>query len=377
MQDTQMPSEPTQPVDPLAQQTSAPGGAPAGPPTPPPPPWAQPPRRRSIGRAILLITGVVVLIGSIMLNVLLAILAVGQLDGGFRHVTISEGKASQVVAVYKVQGAIDGDAVRKFAGFYNEVKDNRNVKAVVLRVNSPGGGVSASDQIHHLVTRLQAKGKKVVVSMGAVAASGGYYISASADEIFAEPTTITGSIGVVMAWPVIRGTLEKIGMETVVIKSSHARGWKDEGSFLQQPQAHHRKHLQGLLDNIQTRFEKVVLAGRGDRLKPRQASYTVSAGGDDPGTIEITETEPLNGKVYLSDEAKQLGLIDSVGYLSDAIDRAAALAGLDRPRVVRYDLRRSLLAELLEARSNPLLGVSIKGLDEFQTPRLLMMWKAE
>lgn len=356
---------------------------PAGMPVPPPPaqpfhPPAQPtfviqqPRRGSLARRIVLGFGCLVLAGSLLINLyLIALLAAG-LEGKFTTTTIRSGRDDQVVAIYDLVGIIDGKAASQFTLFCREIIDDSDIQAVVLRVESPGGGVGASDRIHHQVQRLQAKGKTVVVSMGSVAASGGYYVSASAHEILAEPTTVTGSIGVIMAWPVMRGTLEKIGVEPIVLKSTHADTWKDEGSWIDKPTALHRKHLQKLLDDIQEKFETIVRNGRGARLKTRTAGLD-SAEGD----VRYTEIEPLNGKVYLADEALELGLIDRIGYLSDAADRAAKLAKLDDPKILRYQIRRGLLTELLQGNSAPRFDLSIKTLDEFQTPRILLMWKVQ
>lgn len=318
-----------------------------------------------------------VLFVSILMNFYLIAVLAASLDGKFSTTTIREGQEDQTIAVYAVEGIIDAEAAEHFARFYAEIKGD-DVKAVVLRVDSPGGGVTSSDQIHHLIGKLRKDGKKVVVSMGGVAASGGYYISAGADEIIAEPTTITGSIGAIMGWLVIRGTLEKIGMETVMIKSSNARGWKDEISSFKLPDPRQRKHLQEILDKIQVKFEDVVRTGRGSRLKTREATYALEVGeGDEAREVTVTETEPLNGKIYLAEESKELGLIDGIGYLTEATDRAAALAGLTDAKVVRYEIRRGLLAELVGAKSSRGLELNIKSLDEFQTPRIMLIWKAE
>jgi len=345
-------------------------------PAPAPAPQWQQPARRSLGRRVLLAVLGMLFVCSVMLNVFLAGLLAVQIDGGFRTTVTKEGSFQQTIAVYEVDGVITDRTARRFAAFCKEIEDDSNVKAVVLRVNSPGGGMSASDQIHHMVGRLRKQGKKIVVSMGAVAASGGYYISAGADEIVAEPTTVTGSIGVMMAWPVIRGTLEKIGIEAVVMKSSNARAWKDEGSILSMPNAHQAEHLQEILDIFQAKFEQIVRSGRGSKLVTRTNSYAVRAGdSEDAPERTVTETEPLNGKIYLSDQAARLGLIDAVGYLTEAIDRAARLAGLGQPRAVRYEARHSLLTEMLQNRRQALFALDVHGLDEIQTPRILLMWK--
>jgi len=346
----------------------------------PPPAYQQHPPRRSSGwRVVFWIFLVLILGGSIVMNlVLLAVVAAqfGDIDAaGLATHTMRSGSASETVAVYNVSGIIDGSAVARFRQFFNSVVDNSNVKAVVLRVDSPGGGVTASDQICNMVKELRSAGKTVVVSMGSLAASGGYYISAPADEIYAEETTITGSIGVIAGWVVLKGTLDKIGAEPITVKSSHARSWKDEMSITSRPQDYQLKHIQDVLDEMQTRFEEVVQAGRGRKLKTRPEEVQVT--GEDGKTCTHTNTEPFNGKIYLASEAKDLGLIDQIGYQDAAIDRAAALAGLSSPKVVRYARRKTLMETLVDGKSDASFKIDAALIDRLQTPRFMMLWKAE
>ena len=352
------------------------------PPAPPPGPGPARPRRgTSTWIIVLLILCLLGLAGSVVVNVLL----LADVDVAFEHggrgmqtSVVRAGSRSETVALYTVQGILDGRSAARFEQFYKAVIDDNNVKAVVLRVASPGGGVTASDQMCELVKRLRSKGKKVVVSMGSLAASGGYYISAPANEIYAEPTTITGSIGVIAGWVVLKGTLDKIGAEPVIIKSSHAEGWKDEMSSLSAPHDYQRRHVQSVLDELQKRFEDEVQAGRGNRLKTRSATYEIPPRDDGAEPKRHSETEPFNGKIYLASKAKALGLIDRIGYQDAAITRAAALAGLSRHRVVRYTRRRGMMEILLESRTRG--GAVEQGvhlLDKLQTPRFLMMYKAD
>jgi len=274
MENNQSPSQQTPSV--ASASASIGGGAP---PTPPPPPWwASQPRRSSPIKRILLGLGTLLFVLSILMNVYLLVLVAARLEDGFDKTTIRRGKEDQTVAIYEIAGIIDDGVVRRFSRFYSEVKKDRNVKAVVLRVASPGGGVTAADQIHHLVKDLAGRGKTIIVSMGGVAASGGYYISAPAQEIIAEPTTVTGSIGVLMVWPILTGTLEKLGIEMVMMKSANAEGWKDEVGYLKKPDSRQRRHLQELLDKIQSDFESVVRAGRGGRLKTRKVTIKIGDG---------------------------------------------------------------------------------------------------
>ena len=370
------------PPTPPATEITTPPGA-----TPPPLPAAQPaavyyappPRRSSFARMIFRVLAGFIFLMSIVINIYLAAALVVQIEAPFTYSTIRPGKEAQTIAVYEIKGVLDGKAAAHMQRFCKEVMNDKNVKAVVLRVDSPGGSVGASDQMYKMVHQLKTKGlKKVVVSMGAVAASGGYYISAAAHEIVAEPTTVTGSIGVLMNWLVVKGTMDKLGVESMLLKSTGARGWKDEISPFRKPDERQRKHLQAILDKLQDRFETVVRLGRGVRLKERKVTYPIRVGtGEDARTVQHTEIEPLNGKVYLPDEAKEFGLIDRKGYLSDAIDRAKALADLDEPRVIRYKRRKKLMEELLGVEGPAGLKLDAAVLDRLQTPRLLMLWKVE
>lgn len=340
---------------------------------------AEPAKKKSWLRRFMLALFICIFLLSIVMNGYLIILLGVRLRAGFDKAVIRDGAEDQVVAVYSVSGILDDEAAGMFSRFHDTIARNSNVKAVVLRVNSPGGGVAASDRMSEIVRRLKDKSKmKVVVSMGGVAASGGYYMSAPADEIFAEQATITGSIGVIAQWPVLQEALKKIGVEPVIVRSTRARGWKDDISLFHKPDARQHERLQEVLDKMQERFEQVVRDGRGKRLKTREASYTLDIVKDGrPQTVEHTEHEPFNGKVYLAREAVELGLIDRVGYLPEAIDRAARLAGLSDPRVIRYKARRGLLAELLFGRAPPAEFDVRKALDDLQAPRIEAIWRPE
>jgi len=374
--------EPLSDSSPKLQPIGVPAGPwPAHPPMPPPgmPPGGPARKRTATWMIVLLVLAGLGLVASVVVNVLL----LADVGTDFeRRVAMSTtvlqaGKRDQTVALYAVNGIIDGRATAQFRQFYESVANDRNVKAVVLRVDSPGGGVTASDQICEMVKGLRTKGKIVVVSMGSMAASGGYYISAPADEIYAEDTTITGSIGVIAGWLVLKGTLDKIGAEPIVIKSSHSEGWKDSMSSFRRPKDYHRRHLREVLDQLQQRFEETVQAGRGKRLKTRSVTYDIPADEDGKPPVRHTETEPLNGKIYLAAKARELGLIDRIGYQDAAIRRAAQLAGLTRKRVVHYSRRRTMMERLIEGRSDGSLKIGLDLLEKLQTPRFMMIWKAE
>jgi protease-4 len=325
--------------------------------------------KRTIGKIAV---GLLVL--SLLVNVYLLFL-LGLAYAGrkpLRTTVITPGDAKQVVAVFNISGLLEQEEARLVEEFCRQVKDQEEVKAVVLRVVSGGGGVSACDEIYTLLKDLKAgTGKKIVVSMGAAAASGGYYIAVPADRIVAEPTTVTGSIGVLAVCPVLKGTLEKIGVKMMIVRSSHARPWKAAPNIFEEPLDYQMKELQQVLDAMQDRFETVVRQERGEKLKVSTSQNTYVGPDSRPYTLE--EVAPFNGRVYLAEDAKRIGLVDEVGYLEDALAAAARLAGLSRPKVVEYSKRKSLLEEIGFASGAG--SVDLKALQEVQTPRIMMVWK--
>ena len=346
----------------------------------------QQPARRSSGWKILLWVFIVLVLGlSVLLNMVLLGTVGARLEakGVLARQTIEHGANDETIAVYNVSGVIDGQAVSQFSQFYKAIVGDPDVKAVVLRVNSPGGGVTASDQIHNMVKKIRNNGKVVVVSMGALAASGGYYISAPADEIIAEKTTITGSIGVITGWFVFKGTLDKIGAEAMTVKSSNADVWKDAMSATASPQEYQINHIRDILDEMQTRFEDVVKKGRVDRKRNNKSKLhlkteNVQVADKNGRTVTRQTIEPFNGKVYLAKKAKTLGLIDDIGYETDAIERAKALASLSKANVVRFVRRRTFMESIFDGKTNSApLTIDRNLLDQLQTPKFMMLWKAE
>ncbi len=213
------------------------------------------------------------------------------------------------IGVVEVFGVIadSREVIEQLHGF----RDNDNIKAVVLRIDSPGGGVGPSQEIHDEIKAIDAQ-KPVVVSMGSVAASGGYYIAASAREIVANPGTITGSIGVIMEFTNFQELLDKIGLSSVVVKSGE---YKDIGSSVREMSAQEREILQNLIDDVHSQFVSSVAAGRNlDEQSVRQLA---------------------DGRIFSGRRAMDMGLVDRMGNLQVAIGRAAELAGIDgKPNVV-------------------------------------------
>jgi protease-4 len=333
-----------------------------------------PPRRRSLIGRLMRGLFVLIFLVSILLNVYLALLLAVSLQPPLEAKTLEEGAADQVVAVYAVEGMIGDKAAALFDTFYRLVRDDDNIRAVVVRVNSTGGAAAASDRIHHMVQSIRQNLKRpVVVSMGGYALSGGYYIAAGADEIYAEPNTLTGSIGVIAIWPVIKDFTEKHGLQVVTIRSTPAQRWKaKEYNPFESPEPRIRRQIQGALDYVHARFEQVVRDGRGKKLQTKEAQVTVN--GEDGKETTYTETEPLNGRSYVAGRAEELGLIDKVGYLHDAAAGAAKLAGLTKPKVVQYAERKGLMERMFGHRTSL---IDAKVIDRLTAPRIMLLWSAE
>lgn len=205
-------------------------------------------------------------------------------------------------------------------------RTNPTVKAIVLRINSPGGGVAPSQEIYEEILKTRQTNKKpIVTSMGSVAASGGYYIASATDLIMANPGTITGSIGVLLQVPNISGLMQKIGVKSVVVKSGQH---KDLASPTREMTEAERQILQSMLDDVHSQFIDVVAKGRQlDREK-------VAALAD--------------GRIFSGREAQSIGLVDQLGNLQDAIERAGALAGIHgKPTVIEERKKGLFLINLL------------------------------
>jgi protease-4 len=233
------------------------------------------------------------------------------------------------VAVVEVEGVIGVGAERgldpeSIIRTLGEYRDDPSVRAVVLRIDSPGGVVAPTQEIFTAVRRLREAKKPVVASLGSIAASGGYYVAVSADRIFASPGTLTGSIGVVMQLANVEGLLKKVGVEYVVVK---AGAYKDVGNFARAMTPEERRILQSLLDDVYDQFITAVAEGRG--LEPQAVR----------GFAE--------GRIYSGRQAQGLKMVDELGGLEDAIEAAAKMAGLPPKPKVLYPRRRFSLRELL------------------------------
>ena len=250
------------------------------------------------------------------------------------------------IAIVELEGLIVDvdDQVRELRAY----RDNPGIRAVVLRINSPGGAVAPTQELYGAIRRLREAGKPVVASLGAVAASGGYYIAVAADQIYANPGTLTGSIGVVMQMANLNALMKKVGVEYVVVKAGE---FKDVGNFARPMTAEERRILQALLDDVHGQFIAAVADGRKlDRAVVRRFA---------------------DGRVFSGTQAKALHMIDELGGLEDAVEGAATLAGLPKPPRVIGPRRRFSIVDLLRNQLG-LTGLATPTLPLLKTPLYLM-----
>jgi len=231
----------------------------------------------------------------------------------------------EAVGVIEIEGAITDarDTIEHIRRF----REDEDIKAIVVRIDSPGGAVGPSQEIYREIRKTVGT-KKVVASMGAVAASGGYYVACATDGIVANPGTITGSIGVIMGYTNFRQLLDKIGMVPVVIKSGP---YKDTGSPTREMRDDEREILQSITTNIHEQFVTAIAEGRKmDRAQVEQAA---------------------DGRIFTGEDAKARGLVDRLGNFEDALEWAGELGGIDGEVIPVYarDEKLSLLRYLMSS----------------------------
>jgi len=238
----------------------------------------------------------------------------------FERITVRIHK--RILGLVEIQGLLL--SAKPFVGEIERFRKLPSVRAIVLRVDSPGGAVVPSQEICEAIRRAREH-KPVIASMGSVAASGGYYVASAAEKIYANPGTLTGSIGVVMHLRNLQGLLSKFGVSGAVIKSGQ---FKDAGSPYRKMTPREEQFLQGVSDDIYDQFVDAVCRGRG--LKR-----------------ELVE-QLADGKVYTGRKAKELGLVDELGGLETAIQETGKRVGIpEEPRVVAFKRRRRSLADHL------------------------------
>ncbi len=230
-----------------------------------------------------------------------------------------------VVGLVRIKGGIfDSRAVISSLG---KLRRTPRVKSLLLRINSPGGAVGPTQEIYEEIQRFRRTGRKVVASLGSVAASGGYYIAVAADKIYANPGTITGSIGVIMVVPNAEKMIDALGLKFTIIKSAP---YKDLGSPLRKMGKGDRKILQRLIDDTYGQFVRAVSEGR---KIPMEVVLRIA-----------------DGRIYSGERAKELGLVDKLGDQWDATLEAARLANISgEPMVLEFKAEGSLFSFLKQS----------------------------
>jgi len=282
------------------------------------------------------------------------------------------GKGKEKILIVEISGIISEEEKRGIAGLSGEpdmvarIKEelktaakDKHVKAVILRINSPGGTVTASDMIYHEIEQFKKKtNNKVIACIMDLGASGGYYVAVSADRIVAHPTTVTGSIGVIMLNLSVEGLLQKIGVKDTSIKTGEH---KDMGSPLKTMTEEERKIFQGVLDNMYERFLSVIAENRRNLTQEK--------------------LKPLaDGRIYTARQALEYGLIDQIGYLDEAITLAKEEAGLTTARVIIYHRPGAYKNNIYSQLSNSgfgtisLLNIDLKTFVRSGTPSFMYLW---
>ncbi|MCD6248831.1 MAG: signal peptide peptidase SppA [candidate division Zixibacteria bacterium] len=298
-------------------------------------------RRRDIIVAVIIACSFLVVFGFVAM----VFIGVASSDGD-----ISFGSLGGSVGVIPMFGIMEESSGRPVIEYLDRWRNNSSIKAIVVHVNSPGGGTAISQEIHDAILRAR-EDKPVVVSMAEVAASGGYYIACAADRIVANPGTVTGSIGVIMSFHTYEEVLDKIGIGTEIIKSGK---FKDVGNYSRQMTAQEGLMLRAVVMDGYEQFVAAIAEGR---------------------DMELEEVYALaDGSIFTGLQAQNLGLVDTLGGLNTAVNLAATLAGIDEePDIVRpKQPRRSYLVDMLTGLLGD-LGSRIEG--GSSGPRLMYLYQ--
>ncbi len=252
-----------------------------------------------------------ILMFGLALFVFVSVFALTTIMGKKSHPTVSLRR--EKIAVVDIQGVIMGSQ-RTLESLERFTKD-RSVKGIILRIDSPGGAVAPSQEIYSALRKIREKGeKKTVASFGNVAASGAYYLATAADRIISNPGTITGSIGVIMEMTNFQKLMDKIGIESYVIKSGE---YKDIGSPTRPMSVEEKKILQSVLDDVYMQFVEDVAKGRGMKVEKVK--------------------EIANGSIFSGRQALSLGLVDQLGSFQDAVDLLKDLTGIEGEPFLIYE----------------------------------------
>jgi protease-4 len=331
------------------------GSIPLAPPAPQPAP--NPGNKRSFWKILWgAIKGISVIANALVFLILIGmvIALAANSEKKVSEEVIKEGPRTAKIAIVSISGLIDDQQAQNFHWQMKAVRDDNSVKGLIVRVDSPGGTIAGSDEIYNEIkTYRSEKGRPAIAFMKGVAASGGYYSSVACEEIVAEPTTITGSIGVISAYLVLKQLLEdKLGIQPVIVKAGAKKDWP---SSFELPTEEQKQYLQTrLIDPAYKRFCQVVAEGRKE-LTPEDVNRLA------------------DGSIYWSEVALKEKLIDAIGYQDDAIEKVKSLAGIEKAQVVEYHKNVSL-SELLSAKTDASLKFDRKTLYEFTAPQVLYLW---
>ncbi len=372
--------------EPMSQQpppgqgpVSMPGGSPQQPGYPPSPmlpiwppammpyPPMQPPRQGGgFARAIFTTLATTIFGFSLLLNIWLfsasALTSSAGRVGGTVERVLAPGDLKSRVAVVRLSGVIEEGSKERFLKMLDRARTDPTVKALVLEIDSPGGGVTPSDEIYDAILDLKReKNIKVFASFQSLAASGGYYVACAADEIYAQRTTLTGSIGVLFSRFDVSEFADKYGIKDGTIVSDGAT-FKDAGSSMKPMTPEQTAYFKTILNDAFGTFKSVVTTGRGDRLK-------------------VPVETVADGKIFSAAQAKAFGLIDGDQlYLKDVIARATQSIGVANPSIFRIEHEPSLLEQLggQPAAKFGGEGASVKIdsslIHDMLTPRLMYLW---
>jgi protease-4 len=253
--------------------------------------------------------------------------------------TVVHGESGEKILLLSLDGILTGVPEARFFGSgispvarvqeeLERAREDDSVRGLLLRINSPGGTVTASDVLYQAILRFKReRGVPVVAQLMGVAASGGYYVAMAADRVIAQPTTVTGSIGVIFGGVNLAGLMEKIGVEDQTLVSGP---FKDAGSMLRPMSDAERAQLQSVLTDMYDRFVEVVGQGR-------------------PGLQGEAIRELADGRIYSAPQALELGLVDQIGSLEDGVEATRLAAGLSEARVVTYHRPREYRNNLYSA----------------------------
>ncbi len=282
-----------------------------------------------------------------------------------------EGKGKAKILLMDVSGVLSDESVGLVVGSppprvpivsrvreeLQKAEEDDNIKALIVRINSPGGTITASDLIYREIESFKTRRKIPVVAVTMdVAASGGYYAALAADTIFALPTTVTGSIGVIMLTVNTQGLMEKIGVAPLAIKSGEM---KDAGSPFRPLTAQERAVFQSVIDQMYGRFVALIASSR------KLPEDRVRAFAD--------------GRIYTAEQAKALGLVDEIGYMEHVVASARKAAGLEEARVIMYHRPKEYRANFYSAAPAPTPGLEsslqqLTALVNGSGPRFLYLW---